>query len=110
LPYGGAYHGIKGEKRYLAEITGRSAQAIREPEQFVPAGDRVIVFVQARVLPRGTPEWQDIKFVDLYTFSRWQSHKKRPFASRKHGLQWVGHDNPNQDFYSGPTAPSAWQK
>jgi hypothetical protein len=47
FPNGGAYHGIEGAKRYLAQ----SRAAAAEPEQFIPAGDLIVVFVHARVLP-----------------------------------------------------------
>ena len=56
FPNGGVYHGIEGAKRYLAQSRPAVAQVISEPEQFLPAGDRVVVFVHARVLGSGTAE------------------------------------------------------
>ena len=94
FPNGGAYHGIEGAKRYLAQSRAAAAQVISEPEQFLPAGDRVVVFVHARVLGRGTAEWQDIRLADVYTFHDGKVIKMRAFANRNDALQWVGHENP----------------
>lgn len=89
FPHGGAYHGIEGAKRYLAQSRAAAAQVISEPDQFVPVGDRVVVFVHARVLPRGTAEWQDINLADVYTFRDGKVIKMRAFANRQDALRWV---------------------
>lgn len=94
FPHGGAYHGIEGAKRYLRQSRAAVAQVISEPEQFLPAGDRVVVFVHARVLGRGTAEWQDVSLADVYTFRDGKVIKMRAFANRNDALQWVGHENP----------------
>jgi len=94
FPYGGAYHGIEGAKRYLAQSRATAAQVISEPEQFLSARDRVVVFVYARVLGKGTTEWQDISLADVYTFRDGKVIKMRAFASRNDTLQWVDQEDP----------------
>lgn len=55
FPGGGTYHGVDGARRYLAQSRAGAAQVISQPEQFLPAGDRIVVFVHARVLPKAAP-------------------------------------------------------
>lgn len=95
FPNGGAYHGIEGAKRYLAQSRAAAARVISEPEQFIPAGDRIVVFVHARVLPKDGDNWEDISLADVYTFQDRKVTKMRAFPNRKEALQWVGLQNPN---------------
>ena len=89
FPHGGAHHGIEAAKGYPAQSRAAAAQVVSEPDQFVPVGDRVVVFVQARVLPRGTAEWQDINLADVYTFRDRRVINMRAFANRQDALRWV---------------------
>jgi ketosteroid isomerase-like protein len=52
FPGGGTYHGRDGAEQYLAQSRAAWAQVISEPVQFIPSGDRIVVFVHARVRPR----------------------------------------------------------
>jgi ketosteroid isomerase-like protein len=60
FPSGGTYHGVEGAKHYLEQSRAGAAQVISEPEQFISAEDRIVVFVHARVLPQDNNTWQDI--------------------------------------------------
>jgi len=53
---------------YLANSRAGWEEGRSNPELLIPAGDRVVVFVHARVLPKGTAKWQDINLADVYTF------------------------------------------
>ncbi len=59
FPGGGTYHGREGAKQYLAQSRAAWAEVISEPEQFIPAGNRIVVFVHARVRPKNGNEWQE---------------------------------------------------
>lgn len=52
FPGGGSRHGVEGVKRYLRQSRASAAQVISQPEQFLPAGDRIVVFVHAGVCSR----------------------------------------------------------
>lgn len=52
FPGGGSYHGREGAKKYLTNSRASVAEVISRPEQFIPAGDRIVVFVYARVRPK----------------------------------------------------------
>lgn len=90
FPGGGTYRGIDGARRYLAQSRAGAAQVISEPEEFIPAGDRIVVFVQARVLPKNSNIWQEISLADVYTIHNGRVTKMRAFASRENALRWVG--------------------
>jgi ketosteroid isomerase-like protein len=94
FPGGGTYQGVEGAKRYLAQSRAGASQVISEPEQFVPAGDRIVVFVHARVLPKNSGEWQDIRLADVYRFRKGRVIQMHAFANREDALHWVGVSQP----------------
>lgn len=87
---GGTYHGIEGAKRYLSQPRAGANEVISEPERFIPSGDKIVVFVHARVLPKDSNTWQDVWLVDVYTFHGGKVTQMRGFADRQSALQWVG--------------------
>jgi ketosteroid isomerase-like protein len=93
FPGGGAYHGVEGAKRYLRQSRASAAEVISTPERFIPAGDRIVVFVHARVLPKNTETWQDIRLADVYTIQDGRATKMHGFANREDALRWVGIDD-----------------
>jgi uncharacterized protein len=61
FPGGGTYHGRDGAKRYLTQSREGLAEGTSEPEKFMMAGNRVVVFVHAHVRPKGSGEWLDVR-------------------------------------------------
>jgi ketosteroid isomerase-like protein len=94
FPGGGTYHGVEGAKRYLAQSRAGAAQVISEPEQFIPAGDRIVVFVHARVLPKNSDVWQDFRLADVYRFQNGRVIQMHAFSNREDALRWVGIEQP----------------
>jgi uncharacterized protein len=90
FPGGGTYHGSEGAKQYLAQSRAGAAQVISEPEQFIPAGNRIVVFVHAKVLPKGINTWQDVRLADVYTFQNGRATHMRAFVKRDDALRWAG--------------------
>src|SRR5229473_8559486 len=72
FPGGGTYQGRESAKQYLAQSRAAWAEVTSEPEQFISAGNRIVVLVHARVRARdrakGSNEWQDVRLADVYTF------------------------------------------
>lgn len=60
FPGGGTYHGREGVKQYLTQSRAAWAEVNSDPERFITAGNRIVVFVHARVRPKGGSEWQDM--------------------------------------------------
>ncbi|HWZ51105.1 MAG TPA: nuclear transport factor 2 family protein [Granulicella sp.] len=96
FPGGGTYHGRDGVKRYLSQSRSAWAEASSEPEQFIAAGDRIIVFVHARVRAKGSEEWQDVRLADVYTVREGMAVQMRAFADRQEALRWVGAEGTNR--------------
>lgn len=68
FPGGGTYRGRDGAKQYPAQSRAAWAEVISEPEQFIRVGNRIAVFVHARVRPKNSNEWQEVRLADVYTF------------------------------------------
>ena len=87
---GGTYHGREGVKQYLAQSRAARAEVSSEPEQFITAGDRIVVFVHARVRPKDSNEWREVNLADVYTIRDGKPVAMRAFADRQEALRWVG--------------------
>jgi len=96
FPGGGTYHGREGAKQYLTQSRAGAAEVISQPEQFLPAGDRVVVFVYARVRPKDSQEWREVRLADVYTIRNGKFVAMRAFADRLEALRWVGLDDANR--------------
>lgn len=90
FPSGGKYHGLEGVKRYLTQSRESWAEGRSEPEQFIVSGDHIVVFVHARVRPKGSGEWRDVKLADVYTFKGGKATQMRAFADRQEAIRWAG--------------------
>jgi len=90
FPGGGTYHGRDGVKRYLTQSRAAWAEVKSEPERFITAGNRIVVFVHARVRPKDSNEWQDVNLADVYTYQNGKAVQMRAFADRQEALHWVG--------------------
>jgi ketosteroid isomerase-like protein len=90
FPGGGLYHGRAGASEYLAQSRAAWAEVRSEPERFIPAGERIVVFVHARVRAHGSDEWQEVRLADVYTFRDGRPVNMRAFADRDEALRWAG--------------------
>ncbi len=89
FPGGGTYHGLEGVKRYLTQSREGFTEGGSQPEQFIPVGNRIVVFVHARVLPKGSTEWLDIRLADVYTIRNGRAVRMRAFSDRQEALRWA---------------------
>jgi uncharacterized protein len=90
FPGGGTYHGQDGVAAYLTQSRAAWAEVSSEPERFIPAGDRIVVFVHSRVRPKGSSQWQEVRLADVYIFHSGKAVSMRAFADRQEALRWVG--------------------
>jgi ketosteroid isomerase-like protein len=95
FPGGGTYRGRDGVKRYLTQSRAAWAEVKSEPERFITAGNRIVVFVDARVRPKDSNEWQDVNLADVYTYQNGKVVQMRAFADRREALHWVGVQDPS---------------
>ena len=90
FPGGGAYHGREAVKGYLTQSRANWTEGASEPEDMIPAGDRIVVMVHARFRLKGSETWQDVRLADAYTVRDGKIVAMRAFADRKEALRWVG--------------------
>lgn len=90
FPGGGKYHGREAVKRYLMQSRAGWAEGTSEPERFITAGDRIVVFVRARFLPKDGKQWQDVRLADVYTVRKGRILQMNAFADRQEALSWAG--------------------
>jgi len=90
FPGGGRYHGRAEVAAYLTQSRSGWAEGSSEPERFIPAGDRIVVFVHARFRLQDGGEWREVRLADVYTFRDGNAVGMRAFADRQEALRWVG--------------------
>jgi ketosteroid isomerase-like protein len=88
FPGGGTYHGREAVEKYLMQSRAGWAEGSSEPERFITAGDRIVVFVHARFRPKESTEWQEVKLADVYSVRKRKIVQMRAFADRQEALSW----------------------
>lgn len=90
FPTAGTYRGIPDVLEHLKKGRGTWAEGTCEPEKFLESGDKVVVYLYARVRLKGSNEWVGGRFADGFVFrddkiSQWFS-----FGERAEALKWAG--------------------
>jgi uncharacterized protein len=89
-PGGGTYHGHARVKAHIAQSRGKWAEGSCEPERFIVAGDKIVVFVRVRVRLKDEIEFREARLADVYTFRNGKAIQMRSFADRRQALDWAG--------------------
>jgi len=74
----------------LSQSRASWAEVHSEPERFIIAGDKIVVFVHARVRSKDGTEWQDTRLADVFTFRNGKAIQMRAFTDRPQALTWAG--------------------
>jgi len=90
FPGGGTYLGHEAVKAYLSQSRADWAEGSSEPERFMVAGDKIIVFVHVRARLKDSTEWHDTRLADVFTFRNGKAIQMRAFADRRQALEWAG--------------------
>ena len=108
FPGGKTYHGHHGVMAYLSQSRAGWAEGSSEPERFIVAGDKIVVFVHVRVRLKNSAQWNELRLADVFTFRNGKAIQMRAFADRREALKWAGvHvSDPNSVVGSGGTAPN----
>jgi len=89
-PAGGTYHGRARVKAHLSQARSKWAEGSCEPERFIVAGDKIIVFAYVRVRLEHEMEWREGGIADVYTFRNGKAIQMRHFPDRQQALEWAG--------------------
>ena len=89
-PAGGTYRGHADVEAHLSKARATWAEGSCEPEQFIVAGDKIVVFLYVRVRLKDNTEWIDTRLADVYTFRNGKAIQMRHFPDRRQALEWAG--------------------
>ena len=90
FPAGGTYRGHAAVEAHLSKARETWAEGSCEPEQFIVAGDKIVVFLHVRVRLKDNTEWIEGRLADVYTFRNGKAIQMRHFPDRRQALEWAG--------------------
>lgn len=89
-PTAGTYRGIAEVRENVRAGRGTWAERSCEPEKFQIQGERVVVYLHARVRPTDATDWTGGPFADGFVFRNGKITEYRTFEERVHALRWAG--------------------
>jgi len=92
FPSGGTYHGLAAVKAHVSKGRSTWAEGSCEPERFIVAGDKIVVFLHVRVRLKDNTAWVEGRIADVYTWRNGKAIQFRTFADEQQALEWAGLD------------------
>ena len=86
----GTYRGIADVQEHVAKGRGTWAEGSCDPEKFLVNGDKVVVYLHARVRLKDSTDWIDGRFADGFVFRDGRITQYRTFRERADALEWAG--------------------
>jgi uncharacterized protein len=90
FPGGGTHRGLAVVKAHLSRARESWAEGTCEPERFIVAADKIVVFDQVHVRLKQETEWREGSLASVYTFRNGKVLQVRVFAERRQALEWAG--------------------
>lgn len=90
FPTAGTYRGITEVREHIRKGRGTWAEGMCEPEKFLANGDRVVVYLHARVRLKDSNEWVGGRFADGFVFRDGRIVEYLSFGERAEALEWAG--------------------
>ena len=90
FPTAGTYRGIAEVQAHVARGRGTWAEGSCEPEKFLVNGDKVVVYLHARVRMKDSSEWVGGRFADGFVFRDGKIVQYLTFWERAEALEWAG--------------------
>lgn len=90
FPTAGTYRGITQVQEHVAKGRGTWAEGTCEPEEFFTHGNKVVVYLHARVRLKDSTDWIDGRFADGFVFRAGKIIQYRTFGERRDAIQWAG--------------------
>lgn len=89
-PTAGTYRGIAEVRENVRTGRGTWAEGSCEPEKFLIQGEKVVVYLHARVRLKDATDWMSGRFADGFVFRNGRITEYRTFGERVHALEWAG--------------------
>lgn len=90
FPTAGTYRGIPEVLEHVTKGRDTWAEGTCEPEKFLESGDKVVVYLHARVRLKDSTEWIGGRFADGFVFRSGKIAEYRSFGERVEALKWAG--------------------
>jgi len=90
FPTAGTYRGIAQVQEHVTNGRGTWAEGTCEPEEFLVNGDKVVVYLHARVRLKDSTDWIGGRFADGFVFRDGKITQYLSFAERSAALEWAG--------------------
>jgi ketosteroid isomerase-like protein len=90
FPTAGTYRGIAQVQAHVAKGRGTWAEGTCDPERYLENGDKVVVYLHARVRMKGSTEWTGGRFADGFVFRDGKIVEYISFGERPEALRWAG--------------------
>lgn len=90
FPSAGTYRGVAEVRAHVSRGRATWAEGSCEPEKFLVNGEKVVVYVHARVRLHDATEWIDGRFADGFAFREGRITEYHSFGERAQALEWAG--------------------
>jgi uncharacterized protein len=88
-PGGGTVRGHAAVQAHLSKARATWAEGSCEPERFIAAGDKIVVFLHVRVRLKDRTEWVDARHAAVYTFRNGKAIQMRIIDDLQQALEWA---------------------
>lgn len=90
----GTHRGLAELEAHLRQGLDTWAEGSCDPERFLEHGDKVVVYLHARVRLKDKTDWIDGRFADGFVLRDGRITEYRTFWERPQALAWAGIDDP----------------
>ncbi|HTD75765.1 MAG TPA: nuclear transport factor 2 family protein [Steroidobacteraceae bacterium] len=90
FPTAGTYRGAAEVQAHIVKGRGTWAEGTCDPERFLVNGDKVVVYLHARVRLKDSTEWIGGRFADGFVFREGKIIEYLSFAERAQAREWAG--------------------
>jgi ketosteroid isomerase-like protein len=97
FPTAGTYRGITAVQEHVAKGRGTWAEGTCEPEKFLANGEKVVVYLHARVRLKDSTDWIDARFADGFAFRDGKIIQYLSFGERADALDWAGIEDDREE-------------
>jgi uncharacterized protein len=89
FPSAGTYRGITEVQEHVTKGRGTWAEGTCEPEKFLVNGDKIVVYLHARVRLKDSTDWVGGRFADGFVFRNGKIVQYLSFGERAEALKWA---------------------
>jgi ketosteroid isomerase-like protein len=90
FPTAGTYRGTEEVHEHVKKGRGTWAEGTCDPERFLTNGDKVVVYLHARVRLKDSTNWVGGRFADGFVFRNGKITQYLSFGERVDALKWAG--------------------